>query len=100
VDAYRAVLKALETAGIANFETNRTRFTLFPNPGIDIVYISVQSDSRPITVELYDISGRQIVKQIIYSGVNTLDMKSLSAGCYIFKLTDGKECWIKKWIKN
>jgi subtilisin family serine protease len=100
VDAYHAVLKALETGGIADFETDKTRLTLFPNPGNDLVYISLQTDFRPVTVELYDISGRQLQKQIIYSGVNTLDMTSYSTGCYLMKFTDGKEHWIKKWIKH
>jgi subtilisin family serine protease len=100
VHAYHAVLKALEMTGVADFETDKTRLTVFPNPSIDIVYISIQSDSRPMMFELYDISGRQLQKQIIHSGVNTLDMKSLLSGCYIMKFSDGKEQWIKKWIKN
>ncbi|MDR2407591.1 MAG: S8 family peptidase [Bacteroidales bacterium] len=100
VDAYHAVLKALETTGIANFETDKTQLAIFPNPGKEIVYISVQADFRPITLELYDIAGRQLQKQIIYSGVNILDTKSFVSGCYIIKFSDGKESWIKKWIKN
>ncbi|MDR0606602.1 MAG: S8 family peptidase [Bacteroidales bacterium] len=100
VQAYNAVLKALETIGIANFETAKTRLTVFPNPGVDIVYISAQANLRPIMLEVYDISGRQLQKQFIYSGVNTLDMKSFTAGCYIMKFSDGKKSWFKKWIKN
>ncbi|MDR1181402.1 MAG: S8 family peptidase [Bacteroidales bacterium] len=100
VNAYQAVLKALETASLFHFETEKTQLTLFPNPGTDVVYISVQADSRPITLELYDISGRQLQKQSIYSGVNTLDTKSFSAGYYILKFSNGKESWVKKWIKN
>jgi hypothetical protein len=99
VHAYNAVLKSLETTVIDNFETDKTRITVFPNPSVDIVYISLQATS-PIMIELYDMSGKQLQKQIIYSGVNTIDMKSFAAGCYIIKFSDGKEKWIKKWIKN
>jgi subtilisin family serine protease len=99
VDAYHAVLKALETTGVADFETDKTRFTIFPNPGTDLVYISLQSDARPFTLEIYDISGRQLQKQIIYSGVNALDVKSFASGCYIMKFSNEQENWIKKWTK-
>ncbi|MDR1459134.1 MAG: S8 family peptidase [Bacteroidales bacterium] len=100
VNAYNAVMKALEMVGVANFKTDITRLVVFPNPSADIVYISVQTDSHSISLELYDLFGRQLQKQLIYSGVNVLDMKPFADGCYILKFSDGKENWIKKLIKN
>ncbi|MDR1879259.1 MAG: S8 family peptidase, partial [Bacteroidales bacterium] len=100
IDAYSAVSKSLETTGTAAFETDKVRFHLFPNPVIDKVYISVQADSRTvITLELYDLSGRQLQKQTVYTGVNTLNMENLAAGCYVVRLCDGKNTWTRKLIK-
>jgi len=100
VDAYQAVLKALETVGVSDFQTENLSFTVYPNPTFDLVYISVQADNQPINVQLYDLSGRLLLQKTIYSGANTLDVNNLSAGCYILKLSHNHKTWTKKIIKQ
>ena len=100
VDAYQAVIKALETTGMSDYETNEFRFTLFPNPVSDLLYISIQADKDNINIELYDLQGRKLNQQIMSFGVNTIDVSSLAPGYYFIKLSDGKKSWIEKFIKK
>ena len=100
VDAYQAVLKALETTGVSDFETDEFKVTLYPNPVSDVLYISILADSDNIAVELYDLQGRKLNQQVISFGVNTIDVSSLASGYYFIKFSDGKRNYIKKFVKK
>ena len=100
INAYQAVMKALETTGVSDFVTEELRITLFPNPVSDVLYLSIQTDKDNIAVELYDLSGRKLKQQVLKRGVNTMETKSLAPGYYFVKLSDGKKNRIEKFIKK
>ncbi|MDR0368541.1 MAG: S8 family peptidase [Bacteroidales bacterium] len=101
VDAHQAVMKALETAGISNFEIAECRIALFPNPVSDMLYLSIQSNKdNSVEMELYDLSGRKLKQQTFECGVNTMNVSHLAAGYYLLKFSDGKRSWTKKFIKK
>ncbi|MDL2230845.1 S8 family peptidase [Bacteroidales bacterium OttesenSCG-928-L19] len=100
VNAYHAIYKALGIVGVTTFPAETPRFTYYPNPASDMVFLSLQADARDFTLELYDLCGKLIQKQKVESGVNTINVQHLPAGCYIARLSDGQNIWTSKLIKN
>ncbi|AZA81908.1 hypothetical protein C1637_04875 [Chryseobacterium lactis] len=78
---------------------NRSTATIFPNPTKGDV--NINTDSKILSVEIYDGQGRIIQK---HAGINSLSTKiairSTISGIYIFKIITEKETLIKKVIKN
>lgn len=101
INAYQAVLKALNTVSVEDYtETAVSQYTIFPNPTDGQCYVTVNSDAMQIDYALYDLTGRVIAKNRVLPGVNQLDMQALPSGCYILRLNDGQQIVSKKIIKH
>jgi subtilisin family serine protease len=100
INAYAAVQKALEMAGIDRYSIEDSRYTIFPNPATDNCYVTVQNDLSTVKAELLDVTGRTVRTMQFTAGVNTLDLSGLSSTLYILKLTDGQHVVAKKIIKK
>lgn len=77
------------------FELEKTKVTVFPNPASDVLNIS--SDKAVYKSEIYDMSG----KRVLTSDTNQIRISSLPSGVYLVKveLEDGSSAVIK-WIKD
>lgn len=67
------------------------RFLLFPNPVVDDLMIQMSQPSAvPIAIEIFDIQGQLMRKEIISSGLQEvqLDVSQLVPGLYLVKLHD------------
>jgi subtilisin family serine protease len=100
VDAYQAVLRALQTSGVAQHSVNESRCRVYPNPIENSAFVVIEGDESSYDVQLYDMSGRLVQYQQMTSGVNTLDMQSFAPGCYFLRMNDGKTVLTKKVIKK
>ena len=69
---------------------------VYPNPVSDV--LQIKSTSNFSSVELYSLSGRLLVKQ---ANAEAIDMRSLSNGMYLLKLTSAEgQSLTKKIIKK
>lgn len=75
-------------------------FTLYPNPGHDVIYLRF-SDDLPKSISLLDIAGRQVMTR---SGINAptfnLYTAHLAMGPYWVLVSDGERRKVKKLIIN
>lgn len=92
----------LGTPGAANDfnlssnEFEASKFSLYPNPtSIGSVTISSLS-SDAITVQVYDILGKQVKNEILTN--NTLNVSNLNKGVYIVKITQNNASITKKLV--
>jgi len=69
---------------------------LYPNPAHDMIYIN--SDEKINQVEIYNVSGKQILRKQVNTPLNTLDVQSLDKGLYFIKLSLQNKNIIKKII--
>lgn len=99
VDAYQAVLAALNYTGVEQHSVSETRCKVYPNPVSTTAYIVLESDSYQFDAQLYDMSGKLVATQYMNQGVNKLDMRNYTAGCYFLKVTDGQSVFTKKLVK-
>ena len=100
VDAYQAILMALQANGIEQHSVSDSRCRVYPNPVEDKAFVVIEGDENQYDVQLFDMSGRQLMHQTMTSGVNNLDMQAYASGCYFIKINDGKNIITKKVIKQ
>ena len=100
VDAYQAVLMALHADGIEQHSVSDSRCRVYPNPVENKAFVVIEGDENLYDVQLFDMSGRQLMSQAMTSGVNHLDMQAYASGCYFIRINDGKNIITKKIIKQ
>ncbi|MEZ4911287.1 MAG: PKD domain-containing protein [Saprospiraceae bacterium] len=63
--------------------------TLFPNPVEDYLLVTL-GEYVPAhgQIMIYDITGRAVLTQRIYYGQNSIDMRGLQGGMYVWKVVD------------
>ena len=71
------------TTGIANQVNTGNNITVSPNPASDHIIVMENLHSSA-TLAIYDITGRKISEQKLDNGSNTIDVKSLTNGIYIY----------------
>ncbi|WP_179352012.1 DUF7619 domain-containing protein [Winogradskyella vidalii] len=77
-------------------EFNHSKINLYPNPVANYFIIESLSETNIISVDMYDVKGRQI-KQ--YSPSETYSMLNFPAGIYFLNITTNYNTIIKKIIK-
>ena len=73
---------------------------LFPNPVIDILSIKVPNSIQHINYELFDLSGKVMLKGITKKLIEQLDISNLTRGIYFIRLIHNDQTIVKKLIKG
>ncbi len=86
-----------QTLSIATFEADA--FSIYPNPtNGDIVYINTKNNVEVTAVQVYDITGKQVLTQNNPS--NEINVQGLQQGLYILQLQIDNQIITKKLIKQ
>lgn len=77
--------------GFANFESNKLKAIIYPNPANDFIAIQTQLTATDLKVVLIDELGKIIQTQTLYQGSTMcyFDVQTLYAGVYFVKISDG-----------
>jgi hypothetical protein len=79
-------------------------FNLFPNPVVNVVNIKFENIiNDPIKIEIYDVVGKLIFKNIEYltdENKLSIDISNLNRGVYILKVYSENVVSLKKFIKK
>lgn len=88
---YQTVLQVL---GVSELQKDNVK--IYPNPASDFIYIKLNSKSKIEDIEVYDLSGKLVVKTKLNS--EKIDLKNLPPGTYmiVFKNSDIKPIKIIK----
>mgnify|MGYP002623871548 CR=1 FL=1 len=101
VNAYRAVIRALNTVGVDDRAgTSATHYSVFPNPTDGMCHVTLKSEVRDVTCTVLDLTGRVIANSVLHPGVNRLDLGATPSGCYLLRFDDGKGITTRKIIKR
>ena len=72
---------------------------IFPNPAEDYLYISFRQDLTYGTVELVDIQGKVMLKEIVHQGeMRRFDLTQLKNGMYVLRLSSEGDTHIQKIV--
>lgn len=62
-------------------------FLIRPNPVQQTLYVHSKKDfHKPLQIELYDLSGKMLIRQQSFKNDFTIDVSSLKAGVYVLKM--------------
>jgi ASPIC/UnbV protein/type IX secretion system substrate protein/VCBS repeat protein len=80
-------------------EAESDAFVIYPNPANDIINIKSKSNAAIIKAEIFDLTGKLILKK--ESVNNTIPVSTLSSGTYIMKVLDvnGRQ-YTHKFVKS
>lgn len=70
----------INTTGVE--ETGELPFSIYPNPAADYIWFS-----RPMAVELHDITGKELLKTGV---ISMLDMNGFVSGVYLLETKEGQ----------
>ena len=86
-------------AGIDEFSIDD--FHLFPNPSDGLIHISLNNTSHSdFKLKVGDLSGRVVYESKLVSNLNTIDLRNIAAGSYLFSIDTGNTIITKKVIIN
>lgn len=98
VDAYAAMLLALNLTGTQDFISESDIYTIFPNPVSDLLYLSSANSQPNSLLQIYDLQGKVIYSGIVQQGVNKINVSSYPSGFYMAKIVNGKDVVVKKFL--
>lgn len=75
-------------------------FTVYPNPASTVVSFLISNAENNGTVNLIDVTGRTVLSQKIFSGVNTLEVSSIAKGSYILLVKNGNTNEMARVVVN
>lgn len=68
-----------------------TSISVYPNPAEDVLNIQVENLSQNGTIEVFDISGKQVLKTNIQNGKNQLNVSILNSGVYFYTVRNNRD---------
>ena len=83
---------------INDVSNNEVNFKLYPNPSSFVIYIGnifkiIES------IEIYNVTGQLISRQIGYDEINGIDIKNLPASLYFIKINTSSNQYILRFVK-
>ena len=74
--------------------------TLFPNPASNLIEINLNEIELPITLELFDFTGKKIAAHTINSNKENIDISNFKSGVYYLSFKTNKKGITKRIIKH
>lgn len=71
---------------------------VYPNPTQD--YLNFEGLNKSSTLRVFNINGQLVLESLIFEGVNSIDVKHLPNGVYVYKLYFKDAIGEGKFIKN
>ena len=91
------------TVGIQNVDGMKNEINIYPNPNTGIFTLSYNSQTPILNPQLkiYDVLGQEVYTQAITNPTqSTINIPQLSNGVYFYQLTNGKETYRGKFVKE
>jgi len=101
VNAYLAIVKALQYAGINAYQTEKG-INIYPNPAQDILSIELPVLHADASIEIIGMDGKAVLIIKDLSSLNTyqIDIQALAAGVYFIRFKHGGQLFVYKLIKT
>lgn len=85
-------------SGLGQEDLASSKIIFYPNPVTDILYL--KSGSVTDFIELYNVYGQRVKKQLVNSDAASIDFSHLSSGIYIMTVQSGIETSTYKIVKK
>jgi len=83
------VVRLDTTQGVEENDLMKQKIKLYPNPADKNILVEMNASLyNNINISIYDYTGAIVQKTIIKNDLTTIDISSLSAGIYLYRITD------------
>ena len=73
---------------------------VYPNPGTDRIMVQLPENTQDAWIELMDGTGKQVLRQRIYSSICVFTPAHLNSGIYFYRIYNQDQVFKKgKWVK-
>jgi hypothetical protein len=86
------------SSGIAPVNASSAAFTVYPNPASNELFVKFTSPLAERQVSLFDISGRLVRNQTVYSGTVVFDVSQFNPGMYHCRVIEHDQVHVLKFI--
>ncbi len=88
-------------AGIESHpEQDEPHLQVYPNPANSQIAIAGSTTLEKAVIEIFDLSGKMVLRKTNLSATPILDISALEKGNYIIKVIEDKQVSTQKFIKN
>lgn len=84
-------------AGVNENSFLNGKISIYPNPAKDELFISLSGTETPITIQVMDMSGRDVISKEF---TNSIKVESLEQGLYILKLNYKDKVIYNRFVKT
>ena len=84
----------------SNKAASNLAVSLYPNPAKDYTFLNLGSHDSPVNVQLLDIQGRIISAVKTSEPILKWETNNLVNGLYFFRIQNGEQVEVKKFMKN
>lgn len=81
-------------------QTASKTLVIFPNPTRNFLHIRARNLSSSYTFEIMNSSGQLVLKGVMASETESVDVSALEKGLYIFRSNDGASTNVQKFVKE
>jgi hypothetical protein len=74
------------------------RIQFYPNPAQEILFIQQNNGDTPLTIQIVDQLGRQVLQQVLNDKQNSIDLSSLTDGHYSIRFYSSSIEWTERLI--
>ncbi|HRB72471.1 MAG TPA: T9SS type A sorting domain-containing protein, partial [Flavobacterium sp.] len=93
-----AIVVVAPPMGVADF--NAASVSIFPNPAVTTVTIKMMNNYSNASVTVFDMNGRQVIRQNLHNEESSINVDQLEAGVYIFNIVTDQGKTTKRVIKT
>ncbi len=92
------MLSSDKTLSAASVELNALK--IYPNPAKDVIHIDFPVSEQEIQVNIFDITGKAVLRNTLNRNSKAVDVSTLTTGAYIIEIVTSKGKVTKKLLKN
>ncbi len=75
-------------------------FSIYPNPSVNLLNISLSKFSQNVTLEVFNVLGKRVLSKEISSLKPSIDISKWSSGVYLVRLTSDSVTQTKRFVKQ
>jgi hypothetical protein len=86
---YQVIENLDQMVGIQDVKQSTAQIEVYPNPATDMVHFSIQTKNEDLSLEIYNISGQQVLHQELNlneAGEAEVDMNTYESGVYFYRV--------------
>lgn len=80
------VSNCIQVTGVGVSEMTANGIKIYPNPNTGLFYITLDKKEGPVSIKIYDLTGKLLKKSILNKDKNLINMQDYAKGVYLLQI--------------